>query len=739
MPKRIQFIAASLVAALVVALALLIAWQPWVVTPQLPGASIAPTQDGKLVPVNGGDADELVAVLRSKNVTVETADPAAAPKPGAPMLRVRLVSKFTMANPLIAVSEGAGNGWTVYRSDHIEIAARDGGSYLVRGVADGHFVQNARDARAGELVELSLEAYGGLEGVVQSDKGATVTDGAVSLAGVERGESYTTASAEDGRFKFPRLPAGKYKLVARAKGYLSSPTLEVEVVPLMVSTGHALVVTQTPQVEGMVRDAVSGAALGGVRVELIDRASGVTVSAAVTGDDGRFAMIARSKADLLRVVVSRIGYAHQDTDVRAPFGWLAFDLQPDGVPLTITVTDSVDGRLLAGAEVELLGRVAAGNDSPPALVAVADEKGMARFPLVSKGVYRVDVQCEGYVPLTDRFSVASGPPARLALKLDPASRIRVDLTDQHGAPLTDGIANSHWIAYPAVGSFDRSRHLPQDSSTGAARSEFTVTGLPVGEYDLYFFAYGYLPCHASLTVPPGERFETNLTLSLQPRKPAAWRLELVEGVRNLEQPPQTRQPEGDLHYRTMVEETCVVEGNLQRGAGRVIASRARSDFFADRGYSRNPVHSETRLDGESLLDATEGATLVLPTGQVLPLFLQAPGVLAVSATALQWPSVAGVVDLASVPGEGKAFVALCPVHDSALDTPAINAMDCMWAPVRADGSFLVSLAAPDHYALVLFRGVSGRPDGTHAWQGLQFHVPVNLTRGDSARVSLPRQ
>lgn len=737
MPKRIQVLAGSLVAALLVALAVLIAWQPWIVAPQQPGGSIAPVPGGALVPANGGDADELVAALRKQGATVETANPPVDPRSDGPTLRVRLISNYALSNPLIAVSDAEGSDWTVFRADHIEIAASEKGSHQVRGVADGHFVKNARNVRTGGLVELSLEAYGGVEGVVENDKGRAVAGGSVSLATADRAQTYTAASAEDGRFVFQRIPAGKYSLGARVRGHLAGTPLDVEVVPLCISTGHVLVMTETPQVEGMVRDAVSGASLAHARVEMIDRATGVTVNAVVTGEDGRFAMALRSKAESLRVVVSRIGYAHQDTDVRAPFGWLAFDLKPDGVLLTITITDSADGRLLAGAEVELLGRVAAGNDSPPVLLAVADDSGQALFPLVSKGVYRVDVQCEGYVPLTDRFSVTAGLPARLALKLDPASRIRVDLTDEHGASLADGIANSHWIAYPAVGSFDRTMNLPQDPSTGEARSAFAVTGLPVGEYDLYFFAYGYLPGHARLTVPQGHRFETSLSLSMQPRKPVAWRLELAEAVRKLEQPQPARQPQGDLRYRSMVEESCVVEGNLLRGAGRVAVSLARSGYFADRGYSRNPVHSLTRLDEEMLLDSTAGATLVLATGQVLPLSPRSPGVLAVSAHALQWPLVAGVVDSASMPGDGKAFVALCPVHDSTLDAPAINAMDCIWAPVQTDGSFQVSLAAPDHYVLVLFRGVSGRPDGTHAWQGLQFHVPVNLTQGRSVRVTLP--
>ena len=62
-------------------------------------------------------------------------------------------------------------------------------------------------------------SVGSVSGVVTDQSGAAVPDVAVTMTETERGVVHSSTTTTDGRYNFPALPVGPYRLEAKGKGF----------------------------------------------------------------------------------------------------------------------------------------------------------------------------------------------------------------------------------------------------------------------------------------------------------------------------------------------------------------------------------------------------------------------------------------------------------------------------------------------------------------------------------------
>ena len=74
-------------------------------------------------------------------------------------------------------------------------------------------------ALAVAAANLMAQSTGAIVGVVQDRSGAVVPGAEVTVTSELTGLKHTTAADDAGRFSFPRLPVGSYRLEAAQQGF----------------------------------------------------------------------------------------------------------------------------------------------------------------------------------------------------------------------------------------------------------------------------------------------------------------------------------------------------------------------------------------------------------------------------------------------------------------------------------------------------------------------------------------
>jgi len=142
-----------------------------------------------------------------------------------------------------------------------------------------------------DLGTFRLAAAGAIRGTVRAREGAPIAGARLDVVGPDK-TSYGTGTETDATVVYlvPHVPAGRYGLEARAKGYLAGFEMPIVVEPAQATAGPDFVLSPAPTLRGRVTDA-AGRAIAGARVWASAAAPGVSRPAdAESAPDGSFVL-----------------------------------------------------------------------------------------------------------------------------------------------------------------------------------------------------------------------------------------------------------------------------------------------------------------------------------------------------------------------------------------------------------------------------------------------------------------
>jgi protocatechuate 3,4-dioxygenase beta subunit len=328
----------------------------------------------------------------------------------------------------------------------------------------------------GGNVEVALSRGGSLGGVVLSATRQPAPGAEVSLAGSGGGTALTDPS---GRFRFERLPPGRYKVRASVPGQSAEP-VEAVLVPGEPAPDVTLVLAGGATIRGTVAGLPAGP---GVEVKV--QASGPRAfwASARTGPDGRF----------------ELGGAPPGTiTLRAS----APDLAAGTTRYARGSVTVAEGQEEAEAEIafeggaSLSGRITRGGEAfPEARVVLEDVRGESAGSGRSdpSGVYRI----EGIAPGTYTASVSASHGmgqrgVRKSVRIDGDTSLDVDLPLARLHGIVVDAATKQPLAYALVGVFPvgepEGRFVRATTDTNG---RFFAEGLEPGTWDLKVRRTGY--------------------------------------------------------------------------------------------------------------------------------------------------------------------------------------------------------------------------------------------------------
>jgi hypothetical protein len=317
---------------------------------------------------------------------------------------------------------------------------------------------------------------GSLSGTVtDSGTGSPLAGATVSYPGGQ----VTTDSA--GAFSLASVTEGAYDVTAAASGH-ASQTVNVVVGPGQASTQNfSLAAVGAGTVSGQVVDAVTASPVAGATVS---NTGGSTIT-----DSGGLYVLTNLPDGNTTVTASRTGYTSQSGVVVITAGSPTqqdFALAPMPGSISGVITDSANGRVVAGATVTFSGGTT-----------TSDPSGVYSFTGVTEASYTVSASATGYNSGSQSVSVGPGGNAIANFALLP-------LPGTVSGTVVD-VATSTPIS-PAIVSY------PGGSASTDSSGRYSIASVQEGTYTFTVSAAGYSPQTQTVTVGPGGAVSLNVSL-----------------------------------------------------------------------------------------------------------------------------------------------------------------------------------------------------------------------------------
>ncbi|UFS68589.1 carboxypeptidase regulatory-like domain-containing protein [Geomonas sp. RF6] len=351
-------------------------------------------------------------------------------------------------------------------------------------------------------MDFALEQGGVISGrVFDRETNEPLAGAAITAIGV--GSSYVVSGYTDsqGAYTIISVPSGNYKVDFNASGYISrwfgdeeteGAAATVAVTAGSETAGVDAYLSRGGRISGTVSDGSTGAGVSGVQVYAIDRSTGSWEGAAYTDENGRYT-ITQLRSGSYRVKVDPFfgsaylgrwyGSPCADTvSVTAPAETGGIDIPLiRGGSITGRVTDAVTG--LGIRQVNISWTAGGAGYGTTIGSNYIDETGSYTLSGLLPGMYTVSFSADGYIRGTSAIATITGTEivSGIDVALAPGARISGTLRDAvTGSPLPG-------IMVMAVGStYGAGASTTFSSSSGS----YTLSGLPAGEYRIYFGAGG---------------------------------------------------------------------------------------------------------------------------------------------------------------------------------------------------------------------------------------------------------
>ena len=254
----------------------------------------------------------------------------------------------------------------------------------------------------------------------QGSIGGTVTDASTTLAipgasvtctGTPACTAAATTTAGDGTYTLSPLTEGTYQVTVSKSGYATS-TQPFSVGPGQAVTGASFALTPASgSISGTVTDFVTGNPLVGATVACT---GSPTCSSTNSGSGGTYTL-SNLVAGNYTVQVTFTGYAPEsqtDTVTTGAAPTLNFALIPNPGSITGTVTDSITGSPISGANVSCTGPSSCGPTTTAA-------NGTYTLSSLTEGTYQVTFAANNYASQSPNVNVAPGAVTTESLALVP--------------------------------------------------------------------------------------------------------------------------------------------------------------------------------------------------------------------------------------------------------------------------------------------------------------------------------
>jgi hypothetical protein len=310
--------------------------------------------------------------------------------------------------------------------------------------------------------------------VTDSGTGSPLAGATVSYPGGQ----VTTDSA--GAFSLASVTEGAYDVTAAASGH-ASQTVNVVVGPGQASTQNfSLVAVGAGTVSGQVVDAVTASPVAGATVSY--------TGGRTTTDSGGLYILTNLPDGNTTVTASRTGYTSQSGVVGITAGSPTqqdFALAPMPGSISGVITDSANGRVVAGATVTFSGGTT-----------TSDPSGVYSFTGVTEASYTVSASATGYNSGSQSVSVGPGGNATANFALLPLpGTVSGTVVDVTSTPIS-----------PAIVSY------PGGSATTDSSGRYSFASVQEGTYTFTVSAAGYSPQAQTVTVGPGGAVSLNVSL-----------------------------------------------------------------------------------------------------------------------------------------------------------------------------------------------------------------------------------
>jgi hypothetical protein len=419
-------------------------------------------------------------------------------------------------------------GEVVSRPEEATAAAEDG-SFRLDGVGVGRPVRiYAAAPRHGLGVSARLDLVGDERIVIRLPPGATIRGRVIGKEGRPLGAVEVVAYGAHaglalrppavrtdarGRYVFPSLPSGEWKLAVRAEGHAPAARTGLVLEAGAVREDVDFALGEGRVLEGRLVDS-EGRPVAGERVRLRARGfplAGVAVADAFSGSDGRFRF--PHLPDLSVSIEIGSERVHPDRQV----------LGPDESPVTLRaeVLGGLAGRIVVPGGIERPYRVnvfviPTGARTPyPTWIAPSPCRSIDLHPDggfvihgFRPGVYDVIALGEGTISnRVSRVRIAPGESIRIDAPLVLAATGRVEgrTIDAAGKPVPDAqVALLTEAGQPAPGWMA--------AADSAAGGNFYLHGIPAGRYRLRATAADGREATVAVEVAPGETAKIDVTL-----------------------------------------------------------------------------------------------------------------------------------------------------------------------------------------------------------------------------------
>ena len=297
------------------------------------------------------------------------------------------------------------------------------------------FTEYNGDALTGQNITLTAIGPGTLSGIVTdtANPANPVAGATVTFISTDKTQTYTATTDANGKYSIQSVKSATYNGTAigpnNAAGnpeYLASASQAVTVTPGAATIANFVLTPILPTVTGKVTDAVSGAALGNVKITFTPTAGGTPV-VVTTNASGGYASGPLPAGTYTVTATAPTGYSDSTQTITLALGdtlTLNFPLTQKGT-LIGYVTDATTGLPVLGATLTVKDAVTgiAVTTVPSPLVTGAVTTGPDSSPInylgnLPPGTYLVTATKSNYATQTSAaITITNGPFVRLDLKL----------------------------------------------------------------------------------------------------------------------------------------------------------------------------------------------------------------------------------------------------------------------------------------------------------------------------------
>ena len=392
-----------------------------------------------------------------------------------------------------------------YYSGYYIIYGLEPGSYTLEACKDGFTTRTSGAVTVspgqGTRFDISLTLSGTVSATLTGIVNNAVTEEPIAGARVWVSNTVVVVSDSEGHYTIPNLPTGTYSLNASQSGYRDRQQ------PSIPLTGgiNTWNITLTPNniamanIEGYVRDALSGANLSGIKISLSD--------GMITHTDSsgwyRITDVPVGKSYPL-TATAYTGYYSRCAGMAIAGNGIDFSLSPKHIAVT-----TVSGKIINSTNSKGISR--AWVNAGFGFTALTSDDGSYALENIPEGSYYVQAYSNGYESSTSDLTVNSSQPQTLDFSLQPNS--------------STGNVWGYVTNYSTSSNIDGAKVTVGGKTTATNRQHVTslyyngyyiIYGLPPGSYTIETSKGGYnTRTSGALTVYPGQstRFDIGLTPS----------------------------------------------------------------------------------------------------------------------------------------------------------------------------------------------------------------------------------